>query len=132
MMVRITYISAIIVLALAGNSTAFGQITRVPRYSPPAGATMPRALDYFRQDVGALDPYNTFVAPRRALDRNLQNLQTQEDLNSRRAQQDISQIRQSTAAPTGTGGTFMNYSHYYSRGNQAGGGGQVARAPRSR
>jgi hypothetical protein len=88
---------------------------------------MPRALDYFRQDVGVLDNYNTFVAPRRQLDRNLQSLQAQENYNARRTQQEISQIRQSTVAPTGVGSTFMNYSHYYNnRGNQAG------RAPRGR
>ena len=127
-MLRIMSISVFLLLALTVNVPAWGQVSRVPRYRPPAGATMPRALDYFRQDVGALDPYNTFVAPRRQLDRNLQALQQQEDYNTRRSQQEISQInsqiRQSTAAPTGTGATFMNYSHYYSRGNQ------LNRAPR--
>ena len=123
-MFRLSSISAFALLALTAGS-ALGQI---PRYRPPAGPTMPRALDYFRRDVGVLDPYNTFVAPRRQLDRNLQTLQAQEEYNARRTQQELSQlnaqIKQPTAAPTGTGSTFMNYSHYYSRGNQA------VRAPR--
>jgi hypothetical protein len=117
---RISSIAAFVLLFLSASSA----LAQIPRYRPPGGPTMPRALDYFRRDVGVLDPYNTFVAPRRQLDRNLQSLQAQEDYNARRAQQEISQIRQSTAAPTGTGATFMNYSHYFPRGNTAG------RAPR--
>lgn len=110
-MIRLTSISAGMVLALAMSSSALGQ---VPRYRPPGGPTMPRALDYFRRDVGVLDPYNTFVAPRRQLDRNLQTLQAREEYNTQRVEKELSQIRKSTAAPTGTGATFMNYSHYYS------------------
>lgn len=119
-MFRLTSLSAIALLALTAGP-ALGQI---PRYRPPGGSPIPRQLDYFRRDVGVLDPYNTFVAPRRQLDRNLQTLQAQEDYNARRTQQELSQIKQSTAAPTGTGATFMNYSHYFPRGNQTG------RAPR--
>jgi hypothetical protein len=130
-MFRNTFFLTFALLASVAGSSAFGQI---PRYRPPAGPTMPRALDYFRRDVGVLDPYNTFVAPRRQLDRNLQMLQQQENDNARRAQQDISQlnsqIRQSTAAPTGKVGNdwnpFMNYSHYYTRSNR------VGPAPRTR
>jgi len=126
-MFRHTFVLTFALLALAAGSSAFGQI---PRYRPPAGSTMPRALDYFRRDVGVLDPYNTFVAPRRQLDRNLQLLQRQEDYNAQRAEQGISQlnsqIKQSTAAPTGTGATFMNYSHYYTRSSG------VSRSPLNR
>jgi hypothetical protein len=84
------------------------------RYRPPGGSPLPRQLDYFRRDVGVLDPYNTFVAPRRQLDRSLQQLQTRQLQDEQRTSQSLSQMRQSTAAPTGTGATFMNYSHYYS------------------
>lgn len=86
-----------------------------PRYRPPGGPTMPRALDYFRQDVGVLDPYNTFVAPRRRLDSDLAFMRRQQQLNARQTQGAIQQLRESVAAPTGTGATFMNYSHYYRR-----------------
>lgn len=109
-MLRLTSATAVLLLILAASSSAFAQI---PRYTPPGGPTMPRALDYFRRDVGVLDPYNTFVAPRRQLDSNLRSLQAQEQYNTRQLQQQVSQLRQSAAAPTGTGGTFMNYSHYY-------------------
>jgi hypothetical protein len=122
--IRLTSISAFALLALTAGSA----LAQIPRYRPPGGSPIPRQLDYFRRDVGVLDPYNTFVAPRRQLDRNLQTLQAQEDYNARRTQQELSQlntqIKQSGAAATGTGATFMNYSHYYPRGNQAG------RAPR--
>jgi len=84
------------------------------RYRPPGGSPLPRQLDYFRRDVGVLDRYNTFVAPRRQLDRSLQQLQARQQQDMQGTQQSLSQIRQSTAAPTGTGATFMNYSHYYS------------------
>jgi hypothetical protein len=129
-MFRITSIAVFAVLTFTVSAPAFAQINRVPRYRPPAGATMPRALDYFRQDVGVLDPYNTFVAPRRTLDRNLQSLQNQERYDAQRTKAELSQIRQSTAAPTGTGSTFMNYSHYYSSGGSAGSRTGAARAPR--
>jgi hypothetical protein len=109
--------SASILLTLAGSSDCLAQ----GRYRPPGGPTMPRALDYFRQDVGALDPYNTFVAPRRQLDRNLQALNAQEQNDSIRTQSQLSQIRQSGAAATGTGSTFMNYSHYYPSSGMGGG-----------
>lgn len=84
------------------------------RYRPPGGSPLPRQLDYFRRDVGVLDPYNTFVAPRRQLDRSLQQMQVRQQQEEQRTSQSLSQIRQSSAAATGTGATFMNYSHFYS------------------
>lgn len=109
-MLRLTSASAVLVLILAASSSAFAQF---PRYTPPGGPTMPRALDYFRRDVGVLDPYNTFIAPGRQMESNFRELQAREAYNTRQLQQEITQLRRSTAAPTGTGGTFMNYSHYY-------------------
>jgi hypothetical protein len=122
-MSRLTSIVIGGLLSLVALSEASAQI---PRYRPPGGSPIPRELDYFRRDVGVLDPYNTFVAPRRQIDRNFQMLEAQEQYNAQRTQSEISQLRRSTAAPTGTGATFMNYSHYYSR--SSGGG----RAPRGR
>jgi len=92
---------------------ALAQYPRYSRYQSPAGPTMPRELDYFRRDVGVLDPYNTFVAPRRRLEQNLREMDLQERADVQRTQRSLSQIRQSLAAPTGTGATFMNHSHYY-------------------
>ncbi len=34
--------------------------SQYPRYRPPGGSPLPNALNYFRQDVGVLDPYNAF------------------------------------------------------------------------
>ena len=99
-----------IVLATAFSSTASAQISR---YRPPGGSPIPAALDYFRRDVGVLDPYNTFVAPRRQLYSQLQTLNQQEQADFQAAQSQISSVRQSAAAPTGVGARFMNYSHYY-------------------
>lgn len=87
------------------------------RYMSPFGPTLTPYLNYFRRDTGAIgDPYNAFVVPRRELrqtlgvqQQNIYGLQQQ----VRQANQEIENIRQPLAAPTGTGATFMNYSHYY-------------------
>jgi hypothetical protein len=98
-------------LMLAASSVALAQSP----YRPVAGPTLPRQLDYFRRDVGVLDPYNTFVAPRKRLDQDLRRLQAQEQADAAQAKKAIAGVRASLAAPTGSGATFMNYSHYYSR-----------------
>jgi hypothetical protein len=90
-----------------------------PRYAPPAGSPFPEALNYFRRDVGVLDPYNTFVAPRRQLESDLARMQQQQQLNYSRNRAAIDQLRLSPAAPTGTGATYMNYMHYYPAGGAA-------------
>lgn len=98
-------------LALAENAAA-----QVPRYVPPRGSVLPSQLEYFRQDVGALDPYNSFVSPRRQLKSQLEGMAAREATDYRSNQAAISSVRQSTAAPTGVSAGFMNYSHYYSQG----------------
>ena len=95
-------------LALAGP--AAGQY---PRYVPPSGRTLPNELNYFRQDVGLMDQYNTFVSPFRQLDNQLRTMQQQQRADFQAAAKGISQIRTSQAAPTGVGARYMNYSHYY-------------------
>src|SRR5688572_332479 len=87
------------------------------RYYPPAGPTLPRELSYFRRDVGLLDQYNAFVYPQLQMNNQLQQLASQQQAFSRSAQRqinDLKDVRPSSAAPTGTGATFMNYGHYYS------------------
>jgi hypothetical protein len=86
------------------------------RYVPPAGNPLPRELNYFRRDVGLLDQYNAFVFPQLQMNNQLQQLAAQQQSNFRSAQRQINElkdVRSSTAAPTGTGATFMNYGHYY-------------------
>ena len=84
------------------------------RYRSPYGPTITPYLDYFRRDTGVLDPYNTFIRPRRQLENQLGQMVQEEQAANIRLQQQIQGIRAATAAPTGRGATFMNYSHYYS------------------
>jgi hypothetical protein len=102
-----------LLVAAAVFSLAAPASAQQPRYVPPAGPTLPNALNYFRRDVGVLDPYNTFVGPRRDLDYQLQTMQAQQQADFRANQRAIQQIRAAEAAPTGVGAGFMNYSHYY-------------------
>jgi len=86
------------------------------RYTPPAGPTLPRELNYFRRDIGVLDQYNAFVYPQLQMNNQLQQLAAQQQLNYRRTQRQINElkeVRPSEASPTGVGATFMNYGHYY-------------------
>lgn len=109
-------------LLIAAGSSAFAQ----QRYVPPAGPTLPNELNYFRRDTGVLDQYNQFVAPRRRLENDLRSLQMQQNVQAQRqeelavAQRNLA-IRPTGAAPTGTGATFMNYSHYFPMARPAGG-----------
>src|SRR5262245_17507422 len=101
---------ALSLLAMAGRAQA--QI----RYQSKAGPTLPVQLNYFRRDVGLLDQYNAFVQPQRQLEARLQQMTAQQQADFRAAQQQIEQIkviRPSTAAPTGVGGGYFNYLHYY-------------------
>lgn len=84
------------------------------RYTPPAGPTLTPQLNLLRSDTGFIgDPYNTFVVPRRQLDNQLSYMAKQEQADVRANRQQLEQIGKSLAAPTGSGATFMNYSHYY-------------------
>ena len=84
------------------------------RYAPPAGPTITPYLNYFRQDTGGVgDPYNAFIAPRRQLDSQLSMLAQQQQADERATQQQLGQLRQAVAAPTGTSASHMNFSHYY-------------------
>jgi len=86
------------------------------RYQPKAGPPLPSQLNYFRRDVGLLDQYNTFVQPQRQLEAQLRLMNEQQLADYRSAQKQIEQIKEirpSEAAPTGVGGGYLNYLHYY-------------------
>jgi hypothetical protein len=119
-------VPAIVLIGTLWTATASAQI---PRYTPPAGGTLPSQLNFFRFDVGVLDNYNGIVAPARNLNNQLQNMTAREQSDFRSTQREISQVRSSEAAPTGVGAGFMNYSHYYrlSTGGAARGGGRTGR-----
>jgi len=105
--------------------TALGQ---VPQYTPPSGSPIPSQLNYFRFDglSGLLDNYNGIVVPQQNLNYQLQTMSARQQIDYRTTQREISQIRNSDAAVTGTGAGYMNYSHYYRLG--AGGGGSRGRS----
>lgn len=95
-------------LAQGGRYRGFGG-----RYSSPYGPTMSPYLDYFRRDTGVLDPYNTFIRPRRQLQNQLSDIVQQEQAQTAKLQQQIQGIKEAQAAPTGVGASYLNYSHYY-------------------
>ena len=92
-----------------------------PRYVPPGGPTLPNALNYFRRDVGVLDPYNTFVNPNRQLRQQFDTMAQQQRSDYQRSQQEIGQVRSSLAAPTGINAGYMNHARYFNvpRGQNA-------------
>jgi hypothetical protein len=82
-----------------------------------------------RRDAGPLTNYFTQVRPQlqqQAINQQQQSinqqqqglLQTQQQ-GLRTVQEGLLQIRQPQASPTGTGGGFMNFSHFYSFGSAA-------------
>lgn len=114
---RLTFIAPILsamllVSGYAGVAEAQFPRQRTNRTFTPNRPTMPAELDYFRRDVGVLDPFNTFVRPRRELNQVLQ--QQQGELNMLQQQQMQQRQTQGGAiAPTGINARFFNYSHFY-------------------
>lgn len=102
---------------------------RIERYQPPSRPTLSPYLDLFRQDSGLVDPYNAFVVPRRRMEAQARQFQSeigaqQRTINQLQGElQGALQMRPTGARPTGTGGTFMNFSHFYPAA-------AAARAPR--
>ncbi len=129
-------VSSLVVIAMAGFVLVSGadrvdaQAPQKPlKYSQryaPRRPTLSPYLDYFRRDVGLTDPYHAYIRPRRQLNSQLrtqQALLNRQGQDLRRVNDDLRQFRGQrfrgvTAAPTGTGSTFMNYSHYYSSGGR--------------
>lgn len=115
-------IAALMLTAGTLMGTCSPAVAQFPsRYSPPAGPVLPNQLNYFRRDVGVLDPFNTFVQPRRQLNQQLNALNYQQQADTARIQQEIGNVRKSLAAPTGASAGFMNHGQYFNipRGNQA-------------
>jgi hypothetical protein len=108
-------VSAIATLALSNAA----QAQRPGYYQPPGGSPFSNYLNLFRPSNAApLDNYNSFVVPRRQLSQSLQQQnyevqQLQNRLNTVQGQ--LQQVQRGSVRPTGNPGTFMNYSHYYSK-----------------
>jgi len=99
-------------------ATAHGQIP-YRSYSPPAGPTLPYQLDYFRPQLGPLDQYNQFVAPKENLANQLGSIAQRQNFDFQALDRKVAeadQIRESRAAPTGSTAGYMSYSHYYGKG----------------
>jgi hypothetical protein len=91
-----------------------------PTYRSPAlrSPTISPWLDLFRRNEGVLDNYNQFVRPQQQLRRAMaqqQNEITSQRLRQRRIQSEIGALQRDGRGhmPTGVGGTFQNYLHYY-------------------
>lgn len=118
-------LSALLFVHLLFQSLAYGVPIR--RYRPPAGPTVSPALNYFRPDFSTLpDSYRNLVVPQQRLERDLYDLSRTQQEDFRAMEKEVGQSR-SPAAPTGSGGGFMNYSHFYNLKGQQGGGSQRSR-----
>jgi hypothetical protein len=95
---------------------ARGQDYRSRYYRPPRPAISPW-FDLGRLDPGPLGPYHSYIRPKQELYRNLQQqgaaLQQQHAALSSMGKTISNWQRVGSVRPTGTGGVFMNYSHYY-------------------
>ena len=109
--------------------------SRAPYY--PTRPALSPWFDLYRRDAGPLGNYNSIVRPelrlQDTLNRQQQSIQRQneglgrqdERLNWQRQRLQFQGVRirvleeatfgKSPVRPTGTGSTFMNYSHFYSR-----------------
>ncbi len=86
-------------------------------YTPYRRPTLSPWLNLYRRDSGPLDSYHMFVRPeirlRETLQRQQANIRRQgAGLNSL-GQQMTRYEREGPVRPTGTGSTFMNYSHFF-------------------
>lgn len=94
------------------------------RYRSPYGPTLSPYLEYLRAQPGVIPNYYQFIRPQRELRQTLNQYDrtlTQEQRQIRQLEGQLHQIKESPAAPTGTGATFQNYSHYYRMGPAGGG-----------
>ncbi len=121
---RILFVSLVFVGGLALlPASAPAQGAYPGRYQSRSGPTITPYLDYFRQDNTVLGPYHTFVRPRAQLRETQRQLDSRLQLEANRnsnLQREFQQLRESAARPTGSGATFMNYSHYYPPTNPQG------------
>ena len=120
--IRFLVLCGVVVLAASVSSSVTAQPPTAKRYVPSRPTFSPY-LDYFRRDVGVLNPFHTFQT--RSIRQN-QMIQQQRDQMVRdqqqlrrqrqeltRVQSEVRRFRESGAGPTGRAATFMNYSHYF-------------------
>jgi hypothetical protein len=115
----------VIVVLVSFASPAWGQMGGGATYRP-AQPTFSPWLNLYQKNGGALDNYHTFVLPDMQLRDTLrqQNTMIQEQgqgIRELSGQMTAAQQARVPAHPTGTGGVFMDYSHYYGLSGQASG-----------
>ncbi len=107
-------------LAAAGLvRTAAAQAPPPSHYSPPNGRpTVSPYLNLFRGNSGPVPNYQTLVRPQ------LNQLETNRMLrldvernagHIQQVEQNVATLRDPKIAPTGAGGSFYSYSHFYSQ-----------------
>lgn len=112
--------AAILLIAPALVQAQYPNYT--PRYQSPYGSPISRYHDYFRADDAGLGSYYGIVLPNRvqsqAIRQQGQSILRQgaqlQQLRLRADQFQTQQFQGGQIAPTGVGGHFFDYSHYYS------------------
>jgi len=105
------------------GSSPYGNAGRAraarPTYYTPRRPTLSPYLELTRPQQGPLPNYHQFVRPRQQVLREFQQNEQQIRLLQREINQQQQQspttgrVAPSSAAPTGGGATFFNYSHFY-------------------
>ena len=113
-------LTVLVVMISAANLRA--QTPSVRRFQPRRQTFSPY-MDYFRRDVGLLDPYNFFLQRDRRLQQSFRQQQSQIDLQRQGLQQvgqefqqlgdALPRFRLTGATPTGKGATFQTFSRFF-------------------
>lgn len=108
----------IVVVGIAWQHSAKAQAVYGTTLPSPSAVSQPRLspyLDLLRTDNSVLTPYHSFVQPRQELRQNLrrQELQIGQLERTSLGFTTGTEIQASTRQPTGGGGNFNNYLHFY-------------------
>ncbi len=103
-------------------SIVHAQTPSARRYQPRRPTFSPY-MDYFRRDVGLLDPYNFFLQRDRRLQQSFRQQQSQIDLQFQGLQQVgqefqqlgdvLPRFRPTGVTPTGKGATFQTFARFF-------------------
>ncbi|TWT82768.1 hypothetical protein CA13_42310 [Planctomycetes bacterium CA13] len=84
-----------------------------PQASSPYQQRLSPYLDLLRTDNSLLGPYHSFVRPRQQIRQNVSTQAIQLQRIERTIERPTSTTTSSGRLPTGRGGTFNNYLHFY-------------------
>ncbi|HJS06116.1 MAG TPA: hypothetical protein VJ809_00605 [Pirellulales bacterium] len=122
---RVSTLSLILGAAIVFLPMAARAQGRPGQYAPSRPTVSPY-LNLLRRDAGPVTNYYTQVRPQqqqqainqqqRSINLQQQSLLQTQQQGLRTVQEGLLQIRQPEVNPTGTGGGFMNFSHFYSFG----------------